>query len=118
MEFKNVLRKLRLEYGYTQKDIADRLGTSKAAISMYETGRREPTFEILEKLADIFNVDTDFLIGRESGSTYYLDPFAVQYAEFLRNNPGYRALFDASRKVKPEDLEKAIRMLGILTEDK
>ena len=118
MEFKNALRQLRIEYGWTQKDVADRLGTTKAAISMYENGRREPTFETLEKLADLFNVDTDYLIGRETGSTYYLDPFAVQYAEFLRENPGHRALFDASRKVRPEDLDKAVRMLGIFAEDK
>lgn len=41
------------------------LGISKSTISMYENGNREPNFETLECIADYFNVDMNFLLGRE-----------------------------------------------------
>lgn len=62
--FKNVLRNLRTQRNLTQDALANKLGTSKSAISMYENGNREPDFETLEAIADFFNVDMDFLLGR------------------------------------------------------
>lgn len=67
--FKNVLRNLRTQRNLTQDALANRLGTSKSAISMYENGNREPDFETLEAIADFFNVDMDFLLGRSKYST-------------------------------------------------
>ena len=66
MAFKDVLRRLRKQDGLTQADLAARLGVAKSTISMYECGNREPDFETLEALADLFNVDMDFLTDRAS----------------------------------------------------
>ncbi len=60
--FKNVLKLLRNSKSLTQEQLALKLGTSKSAISMYENGNREPDFEMLETIADFFNVDLDYLI--------------------------------------------------------
>ena len=60
--FKNVLKQLRNSKKLTQEQLALELGTSKSAISMYENGNREPDFEMLETIADFFNVDLDYLI--------------------------------------------------------
>lgn len=67
--FQNVFRQLRLSSNLTQNEMAEKIGISRSTIGMYETGAREPDFETLEKIADYFNVDTDFLLGRTSQTT-------------------------------------------------
>lgn len=62
--FKNVFKLLRTENGYTQDGLADMLGISRSAVSMYENGNREPDLETLEAIADLFKVDMDYLLGR------------------------------------------------------
>jgi len=58
------IKTLRLSRGYTQQDLADILGTAKSTISMYENDNRNPDFETLEAIADLFNVNMDYLLGR------------------------------------------------------
>ena len=48
MAFKDVLKALRKDYDLTQEQLADRMGISKSAISMYENGNRKPDYEALE----------------------------------------------------------------------
>lgn len=67
--FGNKLRLLRKEKGLTQKQLADKLGLAFSTISMYERGDREPDFEILESIADFFNVSMDYLHGKSSSNT-------------------------------------------------
>lgn len=112
-EFKDMLKYLRKRKNYSQQELADKLGISKSAVSMYENGKRQPDFETLECIADLFNVDMNFLIPKSSSDpsevheldSYYLNDDARDMAEFLFKNPDYKVLFDASRKVKPENLE-------------
>lgn len=60
-EFNKVLKSLRLDDGLTQKELGKKLGLSGSAISMYERGEREPELEVLEVIADFFNVTIDYL---------------------------------------------------------
>lgn len=60
------LRYLRKRADMTQPELAQKLGTSRSTISMYELGSREPNFETLEAIADIFNVDMNTLTGNET----------------------------------------------------
>lgn len=64
MTFGAALRALRTRNDMTQKQLADVLGLSESTVGMYERGKREPEFETLEAIADYFNVDMDFLLGR------------------------------------------------------
>ena len=57
------LRTLRLNRNLTQNQIADRIGLAISAISSYESGMRYPSYETLIKLARIFHVSTDYLLG-------------------------------------------------------
>ena len=59
--FANILKTLRTDKHLSQQELATRLGISKSAVSMYEQGRREPDFDILNKIADIFQVDVHSL---------------------------------------------------------
>ena len=63
-KFPAIIKSLRIERGITQEQLAALLKVSRSTIGMYETGSREPDFETLEAIADIFNVDMDYLMGR------------------------------------------------------
>ena len=65
VDFGYRLKNLRIQYGMTQAQLADRLGLSKSVISAYENGNRLPSYDILIKIARIYNVTTDFLLGVE-----------------------------------------------------
>ena len=58
------IKRLRKERGLSQDQLAKILGVSRSTVGMYETGKREPDFESCEAIADFFNVDMDYLIGR------------------------------------------------------
>ena len=50
------IRTMRKSRGLTHEELAKMIGQSASSISMYENGRREPNFETLESIADVFNV--------------------------------------------------------------
>ena len=119
-DFASVLKKLRLAKGLTQGELAEALGTTRSRLSMYELGQREPDFETTETIADFFNVDVDYLLGRSTKTTviperYYINEEAKDIADFLYKNPEYRVLFDASRNVKPEDIGFVKQMIDRMT---
>ncbi len=57
------LKFLRKENGLTQKQIAERIGLAVSAVSSYESGARYPSYKVLVKLARIYHVSTDYLMG-------------------------------------------------------
>lgn len=117
MEFKDNLRALRKRKGLSQVELAEKLGFSKSLIGLYETGDRKPSFEALEAIADFFNVDLDYLLGRDDKSIYYLDPEAAEMAKEIFEDPNLRILFDASRKVSKEDLQLVVDMVKRLKKE-
>ncbi len=113
-KFNEMLKYLRQRAGYSQQDLADLLKISKSTIGMYEQGRRSPDYETLEKIADIFNVDMNFLMGgktKESTPEYYINPETVKLAQELFENHDLRILFDAARDSDPKDLQMAADLL-------
>ncbi|WP_432719120.1 helix-turn-helix domain-containing protein [Pectinatus frisingensis] len=60
------IKELRTEKKLTQKELANLLSLTPKMISFYELGQRTPPSDIILKLAEIFNVSTDYLLGRES----------------------------------------------------
>lgn len=66
IKFNEQLRLLRQEWGFSQQELADRIGISKSSINMYERGEREPGIDTLKRIAAFYNVDIDFLLGKTS----------------------------------------------------
>lgn len=58
------LRQLRTNKGLSQMDFAKQLKISKSSVNMYERNEREPSLVTLEAIADYFNVDLDYLLGK------------------------------------------------------
>lgn len=63
MNMGDKLKSLRTEKKLTQKQVADRIGLAISAVSSYESGTRYPSYDVLVKLARIFHVSTDYLLG-------------------------------------------------------
>ncbi|WP_223254231.1 helix-turn-helix domain-containing protein [Halobacillus halophilus] len=68
MSVGNLITKLRKKRNLTQEGLAERVGISRASLSHYEKDRREPDYETLRKLADFFEVSTDYLLGRSKAA--------------------------------------------------
>ena len=122
--FNDRLKALRKQKGLSQRALAEKLEMSKSAVSMYESGFREPDHETTEKIADFFNVDVDYLLGRSNVTLRYTDVLAdgqpPQYyddetvqivTDRLRRNPEYSVLFKAASNVKPEEIEYVTRFI-------
>lgn len=63
-KFSERLRLLRTSKDLSQADFAKLIKLSKSSVNMYERGEREPGLETLERIADYFNVDMDYLLGK------------------------------------------------------
>ena len=64
-KFSEQLLALRLETNLSRAELAKKLNVSVRLISYWENGKRECSFDMLLKIADIFSVSVDFLLGRE-----------------------------------------------------
>lgn len=112
--FKEMLKYLRGRENLSQAELAEKLGVAKSTISMYEVGKREPDFETLEAIADLFNVDMNFLLGKDGSENdhYYFNNETAQAAQQIFENKELRMLFDAARDAGPEDL-KALHSMAL-----
>lgn len=61
------LKKLRQDRGWTQAEVGSRAGIAGSAVSMYENDSREPNLEIIGKLAEVFGVTVDEIMGGDEG---------------------------------------------------
>lgn len=112
--------------GYNQADMARRMGVSTATAAKWCTGQSIPRIDKIQSLCNWLGIeksqlldDNEYSIDRNaynivkestpvysaSKENYYINREARELAEFLHKNPEYRVLFDASRKVKKEDIE-------------
>jgi len=97
------LKELREEKGYLQKFVANKIGVRSNTLSGYENGTRSPDPEMILKLADLYDVSTDYLLGRTSNNKTE-DEIDEELKEILSEmNVWY--------KNEPEDKELKLRML-------
>jgi len=99
MTFHETLKSLRKSKNISQVQLADKLKVSPGLIGMYETGSRKPSYEMLEALADFFNVDIGYLTGREDKSTYILRPEDITTKDEKELLRLYRALNDEGKEI-------------------
>lgn len=72
------LRTLRLKYGMTQQALADKLCTERTTITGWELKGKEPDFDFVVDIADVFDVSIDYLFGR--------DAFLEKFQEMSNSN--------------------------------
>lgn len=105
------IKNRRKELGITQEELAQKLGyKNKSTIAKIENGTNDIVQSKVVEFAKALDTTVAALMGwddtePEQEQHYYLDDDAREMAEFMLNNPDYKVLFDASRKVKKEDIE-------------
>lgn len=125
------IKSLREASGMTQVELAEKINSTKQTIYKYENNivTNIPS-DKLEKIAGCLGTSPEYLMGwadefrceikiKDDGSYndrlatyhYYLNNEAKEFAQFLYDNPDYKVLFDASKKVKKEDIEFVKQML-------
>ena len=111
------------KFGKTQTDMINDLNINKSAISTWCNGTRLPRMDKVQMLADYFKIEKSDLLeekiepNTDETPAYYYDEDAANAAEFLYKNPEYKVLFDASRKVKAEDINFEKRMIDRMNGD-
>lgn len=63
------LRDLRIKYGYSQKEVSEKIGVSLSIVSGYESGERTPSTQVLLSLAYLYGCSTDYLLGKQNDSS-------------------------------------------------
>lgn len=97
---------LRKERRLTQSQIAEKLGVSRPSYTCYELGNSSPTVATLCKMADLFEVNMDYLLGRsEDPSVHAADP---------KNVAQEIGLLEKFRKLPPEKRDKFCEMVDLL----
>ena len=100
MFYKNRLKELRLEKGYTQEKLADLCGVNKSLICHYERGSRTPTLESFNNLIDVLGVDANYLLGNditivgEPGGPKYYANMAKEDLDILKAIKINQKLYD------------------------
>ncbi len=83
VNFGNKLRQLRSNAGLTQAELAERLNVTKSVVSYYELQERTPSPDVLIKLAGIFHVTTDYLLGIENRKMIDVSELSDEDMQFL-----------------------------------
>lgn len=110
--FADVLRELRTKKGLSQEELGNKIGVKKSTISMWENGAREPSLEILEAIADTFNVDMNTLTDSKVSSE--LTSELQEYIEELKNREEMRMLFSSAKDASKEDIMQVVKIMNVL----
>ncbi len=103
MDFGQRLKSLREEKKITQDELAIHIGVGRPTIAGYETKGKQPSFEILEKLADFFGVSIDYLLGRTNDLNYKDMVFDNDIALLIKH---YKSLPDEMAKIMTSVVDK------------
>lgn len=75
------LKELRTKYGFSQRELANRLDVSPSIVSGYETGERTPSVDVLLSISYLYNCSVDYLLGKSNEQ-----PFIQIDTSKLNNN--------------------------------
>ena len=98
------IRTMRRSRKMTQADLANAINQSQSSITMYETGRREPDFETLEALADIFNVPLSSIVADEASDNLYSPIMETMSSQA-------RIISGGVDRMPPEKRDQALKLL-------
>jgi len=128
MTLGDIIKAYRNAHDYSMGDFAKLAGLSKPYISMLErdvnssTGKSIiPSVPTLQAVAKVMGITLDALMKQiddeqlisvsKDDTPYYLNPETAKLAQEIYENPQYRVLFDASRKLKPESIKEIMKFI-------
>lgn len=107
--FGNRLKELRKSKNLSQEKLAEILGASNNAVYNWEVGRSQPPIEIITKLAEYFNVTTDYLLGFSKDNLDEIEKLKIALKE---------AGMMVGDDLTMEELEKALKIVEMMKDNK
>lgn len=114
--FPERLRKLRLEAGLTQKELAIAINTSQQNIGFYELGKRNPKKEILTNLSIYFNVSIEYLEGKSNKKSP--EPYSKSEMHFRKAVSDLNMTKEQEEQFQKDIINFIEQRKNILKEDK
>ncbi|QXN67744.1 hypothetical protein [Mycolicibacterium phage J1] len=125
------LKELREEYNevaaekLTGAKLGEALGVSKQSVSKWENGLSYPDFDTIIKLSEIFNVSTDYLLGRtdiknpsdEISNAIEDDPELIEFWNELKEREDLQLLFKQTKNLSPKDIKQIIRIIKAIEDE-
>jgi transcriptional regulator with XRE-family HTH domain len=120
MNMGDKLKHLRIKKGLTQEEVGLKIGLQKAAINKYEKGTVENLKSTtIKKLADLFEIEPSyFFFDDEKTPLVNNDEELTEYLEELKTRPEMKMLFKLAKGATKADVEKAVKIVEALFEDK
>lgn len=111
------LKALRNERKLTQKQLAEKINVTHVSISGYESGNRTPDTDTLQRIADFFEVSTDYLLGRtDNPGNSQEDKDEAEFQAFA-NDPELKRWYRELPKSKEEDLRMLRSMWEVIKKE-
>nr|WP_259547985.1 helix-turn-helix domain-containing protein [Heyndrickxia oleronia] len=105
------LKKEREKRNWSQITVAKKIGITNAVLSNYERDVRDPDTETLRKFAELYEVSSDYLLGRKEDPTYTNKD--EEFEAFI-NDPDLQRWYKELPSSKEEDLRKLRKMWEII----
>lgn len=112
MEIKTILKQLRESSGFTMQEVAEKIDTSYSVYQKYESGVRGVGVPALQKLADLYNVSMDYLLGRQTADAP-TSPLQ-QLIDKFQLTKDQAALLIAYLNMNASDRENLIKCIKVL----
>ena len=115
-----IFEQLLQKFGVTTYQVSKATGIGQSTFSSWKSRRNLIGGDKAKLIADYFGVSVDYLmtgIEKEGMEAYYLNDDTLELAQFAFENPKYKILFDATRKVNPEDIDLVIKLLDKFSSD-
>lgn len=103
-KFVEVLIELMEEKDMTQVQLANLIGTTNVTISRYISGERNPRIEIVTKIAEVFNVSTDYLLGL-TDNRYFSNQKNDKELVRIKNKLDELGLLNSNKKLSNSQIE-------------
>jgi len=116
------LKNLRELHNMQSQELSKKLGVNSSTISLYEHGSRFPSIDKIIKLADIFGVSVDYLVGHEPDEDLYREiesaladePDLQDFFEELKDREDLRQLFQETKDLPPKSVKRIIGIIKVL----
>jgi transcriptional regulator with XRE-family HTH domain len=119
------IKELRTEKKVSQTVLGKHIGVGKTTISNYETGYSMPDNETLTKIANFFNVSTDYLLGRTDirnsadriSEALEDDEELSIFWDDMKERPELKILFKQTRELSPKAIQQVIRIIKAIEDE-
>lgn len=116
--FASNLQQIMEKRGFSQKDLALKLGVSGTAVYHWVNGIKFPRIDILQKIAEVLDVPMTTLVHEGGASKAIADIDDADRLEALHRNPRLGMLFDKSRQMSDADIDAILHLVERILDER